>query len=656
MERRRSLTPPGLGSRSRQQPPVGILKAPVEEAAPVEVGKQEDAGSPSSSSSTSSRRTALRHLAMLNQASSPEQKAQAFGLPAYLPNPFRELGEPVKAWELGSEDNVAGDMRQFILKQRRCDYFNTQSHLVSMIMKLSDALTNTQDKLERKTALASNLALLNRWLLERRAYMALNNEGPLSLLGIHIPILRKHDTRQQVLRVHGDMCRIFSSASRAPFMLVYETANLDEEANAEGAANGNDTVFLQRAVLDPLAKCMMTELGSQGSADVPPREAVRQMLTEQTAESWLRLKVEAPAPAPPGPTSLSPCARCPHSDKWTEIGIEDLGKASSTAAQPGTIGAPASPGGQQSIPPTCVHCPALKRNEQAVKARQMIWGDSWKEKAQRVRQASPYGRYRSWTLDAVVVKGADDLRQELLAAQVIKQFISIFAEARLPLWLKDIEVLVTSSNSGIIEYIYDSISVDSMKKNMPGKSVSEIFKVAFADKLFEAKQSFIESCAAYSLFVWFMQVKDRHNGNLMMDSSGHVIHIDFGFMLSNSPGGNMAFEQSPFKLTQEFLEIMDGECSDQYEYFRTLVIRGFLEARKHMERIILPVRMMLVGSKLPCFREGSEYVLQCLHDRFFVNLTEEACIEKIVDLIDSSVNNWRTIQYDNYQRIVNGIL
>jgi len=254
------------------------------------------------------------------------------------------------------------------------------------------------------------------------------------------------------------------------------------------------------------------------------------------------------------------------------------------------------------------------------------------------------------------VKGADDLRQELLAAQVVKQFISIFEEAKLPLWLKDVEVLVTSANSGIIEYIYDSVSVDSMKKDCPGKSMGEIFKIAFADKLFEAKQNFIESYAAYSLVIWFLQAKDRHNGNLMMDSSGHVVHIDFGFMLSNSPGGNMAFEQSPFKLTQEFLDVMDGECSDQYEYFRTLVIRGFLEARKHMERIILPIRMMLEGSKMPCFREGSEWVLQTLHDRFFVNLTEEACIEKIVDLIDSSVNNWRTIQYDNYQRIVNGIL
>lgn len=51
-----------------------------------------------------------------------------------------------------------------------------------------------------------------------------------------------------------------------------------------------------------------------------------------------------------------------------------------------------------------------------------------------------------------------------------------------------------------------------------------------------------------------VQIKDRHNGNLLMDEDGHIIHIDFGFMLSNSPGG-VNFESAPFKLTRELLEV-----------------------------------------------------------------------------------------------------
>lgn len=43
-----------------------------------------------------------------------------------------------------------------------------------------------------------------------------------------------------------------------------------------------------------------------------------------------------------------------------------------------------------------------------------------------------------------------------------------------------------------------------------------------------------------------------------MDEEGHIIHIDFGFMLSNSPGG-VNFESAPFKLTRELLEVKLGQ-------------------------------------------------------------------------------------------------
>lgn len=51
-----------------------------------------------------------------------------------------------------------------------------------------------------------------------------------------------------------------------------------------------------------------------------------------------------------------------------------------------------------------------------------------------------------------------------------------------------------------------------------------------------AKKNFMKSLAGYSLITYFLQVKDRHNGNILLHRDGYIIHIDFGFFLSNAPG------------------------------------------------------------------------------------------------------------------------
>lgn len=52
------------------------------------------------------------------------------------------------------------------------------------------------------------------------------------------------------------------------------------------------------------------------------------------------------------------------------------------------------------------------------------------------------------------------------------------------------------------------------------------------------------------------------------------MHIDFGFMLSNSPGG-MHFERAPFKLTAEYMQIMDSDvCGTSSPAFGNFKVRS----------------------------------------------------------------------------------
>lgn len=79
--------------------------------------------------------------------------------------------------------------------------------------------------------------------------------------------------------------------------------------------------------------------------------------------------------------------------------------------------------------------------------------------------------------------------------------------------------------------------------------LNQIFREIFADNFEMAQHNFLKSLVGYSLLTYILKIKDRHNGNILLDANGYIIHIDFGFMLSNSPG-NWDFESAPFKLTE----------------------------------------------------------------------------------------------------------
>lgn len=92
--------------------------------------------------------------------------------------------------------------------------------------------------------------------------------------------------------------------------------------------------------------------------------------------------------------------------------------------------------------------------------------------------------------------------------------------------------------------------------------------------------NFIESLAGYSLVQYIFCIKDRHNNNILIDTFGHIVHIDFSFILSSSPG-NMGFEKAPFKLTADYIELMEGYHSDLFIHFKMLFFLGLKYIRKY---------------------------------------------------------------------------
>jgi len=288
-------------------------------------------------------------------------------------------------------------------------------------------------------------------------------------------------------------------------------------------------------------------------------------------------------------------------------------------------------------------------------------GEAWKDKRERIRQSSPYGHLPGWGLKPIIIKAGDNCRQELLALQLVRTFAEIYRNAGVRCWIRDFDILTTNSHSALIEAVTDAPSIHALKSRSPrGTTLRQHFERKFGvgtPEFRKAQNNFVESLAGYSILTYLLQVKDRHNGNILLHENGHLIHIDFNFMLSTSPGG-INFESSPFKLTKEYLEVMDsdieGTRSDAFDAYKALCIQGYFAVREHAERIVLLVQMM-GASGCPCFNAGPKVIKQ-LRRRFNLHQNEEQCVETVLEMISDSMDAWSTRQYDFYQRILNGIL
>jgi hypothetical protein len=292
--------------------------------------------------------------------------------------------------------------------------------------------------------------------------------------------------------------------------------------------------------------------------------------------------------------------------------------------------------------------------------------EPWVVKEARIRESSPYGHYPNWRLLPVIIKSGDDLRQELMAFQFLYKLQQIWNNEHVPIYVRPSKILVLSNDSGMIEPILNAVSLHQIKKHQSKNScngqqmtlldyfLQEFGNSKLSEEFLNAQKNFVESCAGYSIACYLLQVKDRHNGNILLDDQGHIIHIDYGFMLSSSPK-NLGFESSAFKMTYEFVEVMGGVQSDMFAYFKILMLKGFLSARKHMDKLVPIIEIMQLGSQMPCFQKGGPGIVRSLRDRFHLNLTEEQLQMQIDNMINNSMNSLTTRMYDNFQYYTNDI-
>ena len=274
------------------------------------------------------------------------------------------------------------------------------------------------------------------------------------------------------------------------------------------------------------------------------------------------------------------------------------------------------------------------------------------EQEERAGLEEESNTYETWL--SAIFKVGDDCRQDVLALQMIAAFRGIFNTVGLDVWVFPYRVTATAPGCGVIDVLPNSISRDMLGREAVNR-LDDYFVSRYGNedsiRFQEARSNFVKSMAAYSVISYLLQFKDRHNGNIMIDDAGHIIHIDFGFCFDIAPGG-VKFERAPFKLTAEMLAVMGGSTDHQsFRWFEELSVKAFLAVRPYAEKLSQIVLLMM-DSGLPCFKPET---VAHFKQRFVLEKNEREAADFIRFLIRKSAGSWSTGVYDQFQLMTNGI-
>lgn len=208
-----------------------------------------------------------------------------------------------------------------------------------------------------------------------------------------------------------------------------------------------------------------------------------------------------------------------------------------------------------------------------------------------------------------IFKAGDDLQQDMLTIQLVRVMDKLWLREGLDLKMVTFNCVPTGYKKGMIEMISDAetlrkIQVEwGLTGSFKDKPIAEWLARQNPSQLEyqRAVDNFTVSCAGYSVATYILGICDRHNDNIMLKTSGHLFHIDFGKFLGDAQMfGNFKRDRAPFVLTSDMAYVINGgdRPSTKFHHFVDLCCQAFNIVRRHSD-LLLHMLALMATSGIP---------------------------------------------------------
>ena len=138
---------------------------------------------------------------------------------------------------------------------------------------------------------------------------------------------------------------------------------------------------------------------------------------------------------------------------------------------------------------------------------------------------------------------------------------------------------------------------------------------------------------------YVLKIGDRHDNNILVTRDGHLLHIDYGFIL----GDVTKPFTPPLKLSREMVDTIDPE--NGLQKICDWACPAFNSLRKRARLILVLIELMFTAP-LECFQQNPMRRLSQVENSLLLNCTEIEAINSLQATFSESLSSKMQVLWD----------